>query len=140
MGWKVISPLFSFGRLPKGVSALAQADGPARVYVFRADWRGAVSSAAATEHVLRAFGSVSAFNDYFGGHMTFGRMFNSHEFLGVWGHRNASRFRRILREKVGELEIVHAKPPARHSGSTVLGRRLTTPERRKAENSFRTND
>ena len=137
MGWKVISPLF-FGSIPEGIQVLRQADGPPRVYVFR-DWQGAVSSAAAGEHVLQAFGSVAAFDYYFGGYMRFGRLFSSDEFLGVWGSRNASRFRRILRAKLGELEIVHTKPPARHTGSSVHGRRLTTDERRELERRLASN-
>jgi hypothetical protein len=138
MGWKVIS-LFSFGKLPEGVSALAQTDGPPKVFVFR-DWQGAVASSAATEHVIQAFGSVDALERYFAGYMSFGGLFGSSKFLGVWGNRNASRFRRILREKLGELEVVHTKPPASHNGRRITGRRLSATERGTAAGAFRTND
>jgi hypothetical protein len=137
MGWNVISPLF-LGKIPTGIHALRQAEGPPKVYVFR-NWQGAVSSAAAGEHVIQAFGSVAALSHYFGGHMSFGRPVSSNEFLGVWGNRNASRFRRILHTKLGELEIVHAKPPSRHAGSSLTGRRLTAAERRDFERTFAEN-
>lgn len=134
MGWKVISPLF-MGRIPRGIHALEQSEGPPRVYVFR-DWQGAVANAAAGEHVIRAFGSLAALSTYFGGYMTFGRLFSSNEFLGVWGYRNASRFRRILRERLGELEVIHSEPPARHSGTELSHRRLTAGERNALERTF----
>jgi hypothetical protein len=124
--------------MPAGTHTLAQVSGPPMVYVFR-NWQGAVSAAAAGEHVIQAFGSVAGLNHYFGGHMTFGRIFSSNEFLGVWGNRNASRFRRILRAKLGELAIVHAKPPARHVGTELIGGRLTAQERRELERKFAAN-
>ena len=34
-------------------------------------------------------------------------------FLGVWGARNASRLRRLLRERGAHLAVHHAQPPAR---------------------------
>jgi hypothetical protein len=123
------------GRTPKGVHVLEQADGPPKIYVFR-DWQGAVANAAAGEHVIQAFGSVDALNTYFGGHMTFGRVTSSNEFLGVWGNRNTGRFRRILRERLGDLEVVHSKPPARHSGTSLTRKRLSADERSRLELSF----
>ena len=131
MGWKVISPLF-LRKIPAGIHVLRQSEGPPKIYLFR-NAQGAVCSAAAGEHVIQAFGSVAVLNRYFGGHMTFGQVFGTNEFLGVWGNRNASRFRRILRAKLGEVEIVHPSPPSRLAGSSVSGHRLTAAERSHLE-------
>jgi hypothetical protein len=35
------------------------------------------------------------------------------EFIGVWGARNASRFRRLLRDRGCSLDLVLSSPPAR---------------------------
>jgi hypothetical protein len=112
------------------------ADGAAvQVYVFRRGG-GAVCAAATGDMVLLAFGSLSGFIACFGGYMTFGRVFSSNEYLGVWGHRNANRFRRILRERSGRIETVHAPPPARMSGRSVSGPRMTAQERRAFEQTL----
>ena len=83
--------------------------------------------------VLLAFGSLAGLSTYFGGYVTFGRLFSSNEYLGVWGHRNAGRFRRLLSEHFGPIEIVHAPPPSRHSGSSKTGARPPNDERRRLE-------
>lgn len=114
---------------------LRQTDGPPKVYVFR-DSRGGVMCAAAGEHVIQTFGSVTAFSNYFGGYTSYGRSLMSNQFLGVWGNRSAGRFRRIMRTKLGELEIMHAKPPERWAGSITTGRRLNAAERRDMERKF----
>jgi hypothetical protein len=109
---------------------------PLRVYVFR-DWQDAVACAAPGPAVLEAFGGFPLFQTYFGGYMTFGKLFSSDEFLGVWGHRNANRFRRILRERWGELEIIHARPPAWHVGNSLLTSRPTRAEREALKLRFK---
>jgi hypothetical protein len=131
MGWKAILPPWGTRkeRLPDGTR-------PLRVYVYR-DWQDAVACAAPGPAVLEAFGGFPLFQTYFGGYMTFGRLLSRDEFLGVWGHRNASRFRRILAERFGDLEIVHAEPPARHSGRSLLTSRPTRAEREALEQRFR---
>ena len=35
------------------------------------------------------------------------------EFVGVWGARNAARFRRLLRERGASLQLMPSSPPAR---------------------------
>lgn len=82
---------------------------------------------------MRAFGSLAGLSNLFGGHMSFGHLFSSNEYLGVWGHRNASRFRRVLREHLGEIEIVHAPPPARFAGAEINNSRPTRLERDTVE-------
>jgi hypothetical protein len=102
------------------------------VYLFKGS-DGPVVCVAPGESVLATFGSLAVFSAFFGGHMTFGWPPSAHLFLGVWGHRNASRFRRLLRERLGPLEIIHTPPPGRHTTSATTGDRLTPAERDKAE-------
>ncbi len=40
------------------------------------------------------------------------------EGLGVWGRRNISRFRRILRERGAEFEVVDSEGPKQHIWTT----------------------
>jgi len=53
-------------------------------------------------------------------------------FLGVWGARNASRLRRLLREQGAEVTVHHAPPPARLriwqscAGARVASKRIHT--------------
>lgn len=103
-----------------------------KFYVFKG-WNGANAGAAAGPAIVEVFGDFATFSTYFGGGMHFGRLFHSDEFLGVWGTRNVSRLRRILREHHGELEIIHSPPPVRHSGSSMIGLRLTRLERETIE-------
>src|SRR4051812_31234805 len=103
-----------------------------RTYIFRAHYKGAVASAASTQDVLTAFGSFAQFEALFGGSMSFG-LPSAPEFLGVWGNRNATRFRRLLRERLGELTMVHSAPPSRHSLSAVHGYRPSRLERAQLE-------
>jgi hypothetical protein len=100
--------------------------------VFR-DSRGAVCSAATGGDVLKAFGSLATFNTFFGGQMTFGWPPSENLFVGVWGDRNASRFRRILRERLGEQEVVHRPPPERLVLASTVWRRPSTEERLSLE-------
>lgn len=66
--------------------------------------------AAPSDAVVKTFGSLKKFASYFAGRLTYG-LPSAPEFLGVWGARNA-RFRRLLREALGNIEIVeHAPPP-----------------------------
>lgn len=102
------------------------------VYVFR-DGLGRVWSAALGSDVLKAFGSEAVLSTYFGGHGTFGWPPSAREIIGVWGHRNASRFRRILRERLGVIEIVHRPPPVRMTGASTIWHRPTRDERHALE-------
>jgi len=87
--------------------------------------------------VLAAFGSLALFTAYFGGEMTFGWPPSENLFVGVWGNRNASRFRRILRERLGDQEIVHRPPPERLVVASTIWRRPTTPERLELEHRIK---
>lgn len=104
-----------------------------QVFLFRAYYKNANAAAATTATVLQTFGSIARFDEMFGGSMSFGQPPSKPEYLGVWGSRNVSRFRRLIRERLGELAIVYAEPPAQHSLSSVIGRRPTAYERRLME-------
>lgn len=134
MEWKGMTPrYYGFG----GDLRAVPSDAPPKAFVFRG-WRNVICCAAAQEFVLMTFGDIENLQRGFGGYMTFGRVFSSHEFLGVWGHRNASRFRRLLRERLGALQIVHAPPPARHAGSNMgKGTRPTPAERDQFERQLK---
>ena len=87
------------------------------VYVFRA--RGnAVMSAAPRDVVASVYGGggmwdSGGLNAAFGGGCVFRNDDTGAYFLGVWGARNASRFRGALRRGGVDLDIVRGPPPAR---------------------------
>lgn len=84
--------------------------------------------AAPKDAVMATFGSTAQFEAFFGGGATFGPPSNP-DYLGVWGRRNASRFRRLIREALGPIEIVDAEPPVRLTLLRRNGQRLTREER-----------
>lgn len=73
--------------------------------------------------VVVAFGHPSAFVDFFGGCLTFG-LPSAPEYLGVWGTRNAARFRRLVRQAGFDLVAKAGYPPARLTVKTKNLRRL----------------
>jgi hypothetical protein len=96
-------------------------DEPKRIYLFRtgcvADGRETVMCAASADLVVAVYGGDGHQNQEgvqraFGGN-TFYRNDETGEcFIGVWGARNASRFRTAIRSKA-TVVIVHEPPPAR---------------------------
>ena len=52
------------------------------------------------------------------------------EFVGVWGARNSSRLRRLLRAAGAELIIFHRPPPARLRGWGTAGKARFEARRR----------
>jgi hypothetical protein len=62
---------------------------------------------------------VEEFLDLFGGYVTWrppdvpSDMMKG-EGLGVWGRRNVPRFRRVLRERGAEFEVVNGEGPKQH--------------------------
>jgi len=91
--------------------------------------------AASREAVVAAFGNEAEFERYFGGSMSFG-LPPRPDYLGVWGARNASRFRRILRQAGFDFEVRGNPPPAPHTLSGVSGERLTAGQRLDLEVTF----
>ncbi len=67
--------------------------------------------------------SGNGLNSAFGGSCVFRNDDTGALFLGVWGERNASRFRNGLRKGGLSLEIVPEPPPARLVVSSITGLR-----------------
>jgi hypothetical protein len=96
-------------------------DGPRHVYLFRSEHFAHGSStvicAAPVDLVVTAYGG-GGHRDQEGVQRAFGgsAFYRNEEtgacFLGVWGARNASRFRSALRRNA-EIEIIREPPPAR---------------------------
>ena len=105
------------------------------VYSYKAY---AVSHCAApTEAVVKAFGGLAEFYSYFGGGATLGYPPSAPPMVGVWGTRNASRFRRLLREAHGALHVVESEPPFEMSTASRTGPRLSRSARQLAETKNR---
>jgi hypothetical protein len=98
------------------------------IQVYRYKAYNSCFCAAPSEAIIATFGSVDQFETFFGGGAKFGLPSNP-EYLAVWGSRNSSRLRRLLRETLGPIEIVDSEPPARMTTSGVNGHRLSRPER-----------
>jgi hypothetical protein len=103
-----------------------------RVYQYRL--ANTVCCAAEADAVVKAFGDRATFEAYFGGGMTFG-LPSSPDYLGVWGARNSSRFRRVLRQS-SVIELADGPPPALESTSVVHSRRPSRHERSQLETSM----
>ena len=76
-----------------------------------------VVSVAPSERVVAVYGDGGAFGERgvassFGGAVVFRNEASGEYFIGVWGARNASRFRRDLRART-EIAIVREAPDAR---------------------------
>lgn len=92
------------------------------VYVFRsagfAPAANTVVSAAPLDLVVAVYGSGGLKGEgglakAFGGVAFFRNDETGESYLGIWGARNASRFRRTLRESGADLDIVREPPRAR---------------------------
>lgn len=90
-------------------------DHPVEVYVFRSGGFArngdSVVCAARCEHIEGLLGA-GILDAVFFGHAEY-RDDEATRYLAVWGARNASRLRRLLRERGAELAVHHAPPPAR---------------------------
>lgn len=89
--------------------------GTVDVFVFRDGFAGR----GADTHVCVAdakqsdpFISKDEIDRTFFGYVLFGQPLGK-SYVGVWGARNASRFRRLLRERGADVEIKQSAPPAR---------------------------
>lgn len=63
---------------------------------------------------VEGFIPIREFETLFGGYITFQPTEEVGESLGVWGKRNVSRFRRILRERGVDFAIVNGEGPRQH--------------------------
>jgi hypothetical protein len=109
------------------------------VYLFRdghfAPRGDTVVSVAARDAVVAVHGGGGVMDGdglskAFGGSCAFRNDDSGALFIGVWGERNASRFRNGLRAGGLALEIMHERPPARLVVSSTTG---TRPARHRAQ-------
>jgi hypothetical protein len=111
---------------------------PRRIYLFRCACiaRGShtVICAAPVDLVMAAYGGGGCHDQEgvqraFGGSLFYRNDGTGDRVIGVWGARNASRFRTALRRKAF-IEIVRAPPPARLAWWTTADRRPPAVEQR----------
>jgi hypothetical protein len=85
------------------------------LYTFEAPLLGYQRSIPAVVKGERAwveqFIPLAEFKSLFGGYVTWHPTDEIAETLGVWGKRNVSRFRRVLRERGAEFDLVHGEGP-----------------------------
>jgi len=88
------------------------------IYVFRdplnARTGNAVVAVAPYADVIACFG-LDGLNTSFGGHVVFKNDEIGDKVLGVWGARNASRFRTAMRRHHPFVVVLEDRPPARLS-------------------------
>lgn len=121
-----------FGTFPRQAGR-----GSAIIQVYRYKAGDVCRCAVPTTAIIATFGSIAQFEAFFGGGTTYGLPSNP-EYLGVWGRRNTSRLRRLIRETLGPVEIIDSEPPARMTTSRYNGRRLTHSERESMIRRIRT--
>ena len=107
-----------------------------KVYVYR-NFKTVAFAAADRDSVNATFGSEGAFQTFFGGCELYGGTYLRPEFLGVWGARNVSRFRRLLRQRFGKLEVVESERPVAVRSYSTTGMRLSREQREEAEREMR---
>jgi hypothetical protein len=82
--------------------------------------RGPSNVAVAERSFVRRFFTLKEMEQEFGGYLH--GLSPEHSYLGVWSTRTCSRFRRLLRERGAEFNIVHELP---HHEFRVLGQRIS---------------
>jgi hypothetical protein len=107
------------------------------VYVFRDPGQftvghNALVSVAPNDLVVAVFGGgglmdADGLSSVFGGAAVFKNDETGKLYLGVWGARNASRFRTALRRAGATLDLVGEPPPARLVLRTTKSRRPSRP-------------
>lgn len=90
------------------------------LYHFHASWitdkRSAPMVLKGSREWIERYIPMSEFTDLFGGYVTWRPPETPSdqmrgEGLGVWGRRNVSRLRRLLRERGAEFEVVNGEGP-----------------------------
>lgn len=76
--------------------------------------RSAPLAIKAERNWVEQFIPISEFDLLFGGYATWQPTEELGETLGVWGKRNVSRFRRILKERGAEFEVIDGEGPRQH--------------------------
>ncbi len=87
------------------------------IYEYRASWyingRSEPIVAQGDARYVERFFTRSELCELFGGYVVSVSPYRSGQFLGVWGRRNASRFRRMLRERGAVFDISRDAPELR---------------------------
>lgn len=98
-----------------------------KLFQFQVNW---ISAARSIPYAIKGdriwieqYIKADEFIDLFGGYATWRppdipTEMMSGEALGVWGNRNISRFRRILRERGAEFEVVNDEGPIQQIWTT----------------------
>jgi hypothetical protein len=102
------------------------------LYQFVADvpssrWPAHISVARAVD-VYECF-SRSELSDNFGGMARYENKRTGEEWLGIWGARKASKFRRLFRERGATLIIVKSNPSMLRLKTAYYGRPLDSKKR-----------
>lgn len=93
---------------------------PQHLYIFPAPWirdaRSIPNVIKGSREWIEEFVPLEEFLELFGGYVTWRPPQTPTEEmvgegLGVWGKRNVSRFRRILKERGAEFEVVNGEGP-----------------------------
>src|SRR5260370_3736021 len=107
-----------------------------RVYLWRdarfARNQNTVVSAAPIDAVVAVYGGGGIYESdglsaAFGGSVVFCDPETRDTYLGVWGARNASRFRNTFRQRGATLEIVREPPPSALTVWSASGSRPARP-------------
>ena len=84
------------------------------VYVFRDNGfspSGDTVVCVADKRKIESTFGREQFESLFFGSTTYRNDTTEEEYLGVWGERNASRFRQLLRDRGIEIQVQKARPP-----------------------------
>jgi hypothetical protein len=95
--------------------------GPLDVYIFREAGfapAGDTVVCIARRAAVKPFMSKDEIDATFSGHVSYHRPLWK-LYIGVWGRRNGSRFRRLLRERGAEVILHHEVPPLLTRTSSV---------------------
>ncbi len=83
---------------------------------------------------LRGLVGVSEIDGVFGGHISYRQLPWFTRYVGVWGARNCSRFRRLVRETGGEVIAISERPKgSRVSAWLTKGTRPKLPRAEEGE-------
>jgi hypothetical protein len=90
-------------------------DGPApiRFITFREEkgWVGSQPIVGfAPKPIVEKLLGKAKLSDTFEGYLEYEQLDNGQRFLGVWGNRNATKLRQMLRKKGGKIIIEHPSP------------------------------
>lgn len=93
---------------------------PSEVYEYRNGYLGNAVICDAERSWVERYLTLQDFNVSLGGYLLSFDDEAGKAYLGVWGRRNAQRFRRILRELGAQIAIVRVDRPRRRVGVAAM--------------------